>query len=230
MCSFVGHELRFLKLGLVLVAFSGGVSNFSWKPTQPNCCFWGQLWILLCRMELRRSHGKSMCEVFTYFVCVLKMWLDYGWNLSEGAYFSWGTIIFLALRGRGNVWSFCQCCVHFGFAHLAVHMIKRFVIQGVSYQCWNGDLTYSCASKPYSIFTMGCFLHFSSWRVWFSPIPMVLGMKRTVQNLIFNFVVLQHILCIHSISMATEFLYNTDWHLSKRLCVVFLAPIYTRPL
>ena len=116
------------------------------------------------------------------------------------------------------------------FAHLAVHMIKRFVIQGVSYRCWNGDLTYSCISKPYSIFTMGCFLHFSSWRVWFSPIPMVLGMKRTVKNLIFNFVVLQHILCIHSISMATEFLYNTDWHISKRLCVVFLAPIYTRPL
>ena len=37
--SFVGGELSFLKLGLVLVSLSGGVSNFSSKPAQPKLLF-----------------------------------------------------------------------------------------------------------------------------------------------------------------------------------------------
>ena len=43
-CSFVGSELNFLKLVSVLVRLSGGVSNFSSKPTQPK--------LLLLRFEI----------------------------------------------------------------------------------------------------------------------------------------------------------------------------------
>ena len=50
---------------------------------------------LACRLELKWSQDKSMRNVFTWFVCVLMMWSDWGWGLGEGAnfYFSWGTKI-----------------------------------------------------------------------------------------------------------------------------------------
>ena len=39
---------------------------------------------------------------------------------------------FLGISGRGSilVQIFCHSCVHFDFAHLAVHMLGRLVIQG----------------------------------------------------------------------------------------------------
>ena len=42
--------------GSVLVDFSGGVLNFWWKITQPNCCLWGQLWFLPCRLVSGKTH------------------------------------------------------------------------------------------------------------------------------------------------------------------------------
>ena len=37
-----------------------------------------------------------------------------------------------ALSGKGSslVQHFCQSCVHFDLAHVAIHMVLRFVIQG----------------------------------------------------------------------------------------------------
>ena len=66
MHSFIGGELSFLKLGLVLVGFSWGVSNSG------------------------PMHEKSIHEVFTFIVCVLTVWLEHGWSLGEdaNAYFS----------------------------------------------------------------------------------------------------------------------------------------------
>ena len=64
------------------------------------------------------------------------MWSDCGWCLGEGAnfQFSWGTKNWglFASSGRRSslVQLFCQSCVHFHLAHVAVHMVLRSVIQG----------------------------------------------------------------------------------------------------
>ena len=82
-CSFVGSELSFLKLVSVLVGLSGGVSNFSSKPAQPQLLL---LSVLACRLELKWSQDKSIRKVLLD-LCVLMMWSDWGWSFGEGANF-----------------------------------------------------------------------------------------------------------------------------------------------
>ena len=92
-----------------------------------NYCFWGQMCVLACRLEVKWSQDKSIISKgFTCFVCVLMMWSDWGWSLEENAnfYFSWGTKNwFLALSGRKNslVQMFCESCVQLDIIHPSIH-------------------------------------------------------------------------------------------------------------
>ena len=93
-----------------------------------KCVFWSVDWNW--RLD------KSIRKVFTWFVCVLMVWSDWGWSLGEGAnfYFSFGTKNwgFLALSGTESslVKTFCESCVQLDITHPSVHMTQRFVIQG----------------------------------------------------------------------------------------------------
>ena len=49
--------------------------------------------------------------------------------------------------------SFCQTCVHFDFAHLAVNMIRRFVIQGYT------TLMVVCGQLFHLVFAMKAHSH-----------------------------------------------------------------------
>lgn len=63
-CS-VGGKLSFLKLYLVLVSMAECQSQ-----TQPNCCYWSQLWISPCRLELKWSYMTNPWVKFSLILHV----------------------------------------------------------------------------------------------------------------------------------------------------------------
>ena len=72
--SFVGGELSFLKLRSVLVFLIGGMSIFfESQHSQIAVCQIAvfEIWVLVCRLELKLSQGNSIHKFFHLFcVCV----------------------------------------------------------------------------------------------------------------------------------------------------------------
>ena len=56
------------------------------------------------RLELKWSQDKSISNVFTCFVCLLMMCLDWGWNLEEGVNFSVVCTVFCVDLTKFKYW------------------------------------------------------------------------------------------------------------------------------
>ena len=50
--------------------------QISWKPTWPNCCFWGQMCVLASRLELK-------CHTWSFHLLCVLMWSDEGGVLEK---------------------------------------------------------------------------------------------------------------------------------------------------
>ena len=95
--SFVGGELSvFWNWAQVWVWVC---QIFLESQQSQNWCFWSQMCVLASRLDLKWSQDKSICEVFTCFVCVLIKWSDWECN-----------VLFSARSGTTN-WVFWCCQV-----------------------------------------------------------------------------------------------------------------------